>query len=57
MSRMIEITQGSIDNPLFNRETFSETPLLHPTGVLAALREFFFYPFSTASWGESTAPV
>jgi hypothetical protein len=29
MSRMIAITQGSIDNPFFNRETFSETPLLH----------------------------
>jgi hypothetical protein len=35
---MIEISQGSIDNPFFNRETLSETPILHPTAVVRRSR-------------------
>ncbi len=35
---MIEISHGSIDNPFFNRETLSETPLLHPTAVVRRSR-------------------
>jgi diketogulonate reductase-like aldo/keto reductase len=35
---MIEISQGRIDNPFFNRETLSETPLLHPTAVVRRSR-------------------
>ena len=35
---MIEISQGSIDNPFFNRETLSEAPLLHPTAVVRRSR-------------------
>jgi phosphonate metabolism protein (transferase hexapeptide repeat family) len=35
---MIEISQGRIDNPFFNRERLSEIPLLHPTAVVRRSR-------------------